>query len=68
MNKLKSILITFSQSDLHKFYQKGLAASKEDGKPDFYLPLLQDVIKEICEMRGFDFEEVCKDDESIANT
>ena len=67
MDKLKSILIGFSQSDLHKFYLKGLAASKEGGKPDFYLDLLQDVVKDICEMRGFDFNEVIKDVNPDAN-
>ncbi len=61
MNELKSILIRFSQSDLHKFYLKGLAASKEDGKPDFYLPLLQEIVREICEENGFEVNEVIRD-------
>lgn len=66
MNELKSILITFSKTELSDFYQKGYVASQQDDKPDFYLPLLKEVVKSVCDEQGFDFEEVCVNDDANA--
>ena len=62
LTELKSLLITFTKANLAKFYQKGLAASKEAGKPDLYLPLLQEIVQDICDARGFDYDEVTNND------
>ena len=62
LSKLKSLLITFSKSQLAEFYQKGLAASKAPATPDFYVSLLQDIVKDICDIRGFNYDEVINND------